>query len=94
MVDVHSLQVEDSRFSGAWLCKVNPETCSEETWTIRLNPSRINALRCVHCGFDPALLSFTNLLFYLDDALSMRDGEDHMLLAEGSTSQVSGRALG
>ena len=58
--------------------------------TSRLKPSQINALWCVHCGFDLALLSFTNLLFYLNDALSMRDGEDHMLLAEGSTSQKTG----
>lgn len=48
----------------------------------------------VHCGFDLALLSFADLLFYLNDALSMRDGEDHMLLAEGLTSQITGRALG
>lgn len=36
MVDVQSLQVEDSRSSGAWLCKVNAETCFEAIWTSRL----------------------------------------------------------
>lgn len=59
----------------------------------RIHP-RLMICGVVHCGFDLALLSFADLLFYLNDALSMRDGEDHMLLAEGLTSQITGRALG
>lgn len=53
----------------------NPETCFEEIWTSRLNPSQVNVLWYIHCGFDAALLSFVNVALRLNDALNRSDGE-------------------
>lgn len=53
----------------------NPETRFEEIWASRSNPSQVNILWYVHCGFDAALLSFVNVELRLNDALNRRDGE-------------------